>query len=222
MLRSIALPQSILQLAENIPSFSSSQPTSTITSDRVKSKKKFPIKTVLQIIAVLVVVLGLSFGVRKLLDAKNTKTLTNQTASADVKTNMDINKDYTFTVKSSENKDVPVKFTVQNAETRDIIIIKGTQATAAKGRTFLLVNLKINNDKDKSVFLNTRDYIRLSVNGSATEWLAPDIHNDPVEVQAISTKLTRVGFAINETDKNLSLQIGEINGKKDTIKLNLK
>ena len=81
--------------------------------------------------------------------------------------------------------------------------------------------MKITNNYDKSVQIPTRDYIRLMVNGS-DEKLAPDIHNDPVEIQAISTKYTRVGFPINETDKDLILQVGEIAGKKQTVKLNLK
>jgi hypothetical protein len=59
------------------------------------------------------------------------------------------------------------------------------------------------------------------VNGNTSELLAPDIHNDPVEVQAISTKPTRVGFPINDTDKKLTLFIGEINGQKDKVELGL-
>jgi hypothetical protein len=108
-----------------------------------------------------------------------------------------------------------------DAELRDEIIVKGKQATAIKGRTFLIVNLKITNDFDKTITINTRDYVRLTVNKNS-EKLAPDIHNDPVEIQADSTKYTRVGFPIDDTDKDLTLTVGEINGPKQTIKLNLK
>jgi hypothetical protein len=52
--------------------------------------------------------------------------------------------------------------------------------------------------------------------------LAPEIHNDPVEVQALSTKYTRLAFPIDDTYKDLTLYVGEINGHKDAIKLNLK
>ena len=68
--------------------------------------------------------------------------------------------------------------------------------------------------------MNTRDYVRLTVN-NGSEWLAPDIHNDPVEIQAISTKYTRIGFPISDTDKKLKLQIGEINGDKEIVDLKL-
>jgi hypothetical protein len=43
-----------------------------------------------------------------------------------------------------------------------------------------------------------------------------------VEVQAISTKFTRVGFPINENDSDLKLRVGEIEGEKETIPLELK
>jgi hypothetical protein len=75
---------------------------------------------------------------------------------------------------------------------------------------------------DKGIEINSRDYVRLIVDGNTKEMLAPEIHNDPVEAQAISTKYTRVGFPINTSDKNLVLQVGEINGPKQTIKLEFK
>lgn len=132
-----------------------------------------------------------------------------------------LNKVYNFPLKDQTGKEVS-KFTyeVLNAELRDEIIVKGQRASAVKGRTFLIANLKITNNYDKNIQLNVKDFVRLSV-GSSTEKLAPDIHNDPVDVQAISTKYTRVGFPINDTDKNLSIQIGEISGNKETIKVSL-
>jgi hypothetical protein len=137
------------------------------------------------------------------------------------KATMQINKEYNFPLKDQTGKEVS-KFTyrIQNAELRDEIVVKGQAATAVKGRTFLIVNVKITNNYDKDIQLNVKDFVRLIVNGTG-EKLAPDIHNDPVDVQAISTKYTRVGFPINDTDKDLQLQVGEVTGAKDTIKLTL-
>lgn len=114
-----------------------------------------------------------------------------------------------------------LKYEIESAETRKDILVKGSKATAIDGRVFLILNLKITNQSEKGVNVNTRNYIRLSSDAQRQEWLAPDIHNDPVEVQAISTKKTRVGFPINEADKNLVIQFGEIDGDKDQIDLNL-
>lgn len=133
-----------------------------------------------------------------------------------------LNKSFDFPLNDASGKVVSkLKYVIQSAELDNQIIIKGQQATAIQGRTFLVLNLQITNSYDKSVQLNTRDYVRL-IAGNSTEKLAADIHNDPVEVQAISTKYTRLGFPIDTADaKSLTLQVGEIEGTKQTIKLDL-
>jgi hypothetical protein len=139
------------------------------------------------------------------------------------KASQTINKDFEFPLKDAKGTVVTtIKYTVQSAELHDEIIVKGQRATSVKGRTFLIIALKITNDYDKSVDIQSKDYIRLVVNGNDKEPLAPDIHNDPVTVQAQSTKFTRVGFPINDTDKNMSLRVGELDGTKQTVALELK
>lgn len=132
-----------------------------------------------------------------------------------------LNKTYSFPIKDAAGKEVSkMQMTVTDVEVRDEIVVKGQKATAVQGKVFLVVNIKITNDYTKALQIISRDYFRLSTNGSG-ERLAADVHNDPVEVQAISTKYTRIGFPINETDKNLVLHVGEINGNKQDVKLNL-
>jgi hypothetical protein len=135
------------------------------------------------------------------------------------KANQLINKEFLFPLKNDKGAEVSrIKYFLQDAQLQDEIVVKGQRATAVKGRTFLIVYIKITNDYSKDISLKTRDYVRLIVNNNS-EKIAPDIHNDPVEIQAISTKYTRLGFPINDTDKNLILQIGEISGNKQNIKL---
>lgn len=132
-----------------------------------------------------------------------------------------INKEFFFPIRNDKSVEVgKIQYILESAELRDEIIVKGQKATTTKGRTFLIINIKIKNELNKRLQINSRDYIRLSVGENNTEWLAGDVHSDPVEVQAISTKFTRVGFPINDTDRNLKLQIGEINGAKEIIDIN--
>lgn len=130
-----------------------------------------------------------------------------------------VNHELTFPLKDEKGKEISkVIYTIESAELRDEIIVKGTKATSATGRTFLILNLKIKNEYEKAVQVNSRDYVRLFVNGNE-EALAPEIHNDPVEVQAISTKYTRIGFPINISDSDLKIKIGEIKGERQEVEL---
>jgi len=147
---------------------------------------------------------------------------TSKLAITPAKASQDINKEFTFPLKNSKGEEVSrIKFTLEKAELRDEIIVKGKPARAVKGRIFLILTIKVTNNYSQPVEINTRDYLRLSVNKNENEWFAPDTHNDPVEVQAISTEPAILGFAINETDRDLVLKVGEINQGKETIELNL-
>jgi hypothetical protein len=180
-------------------------------------KSNLPLKPIL---LVILLVAGFLLVV-KFLTRNNQGSVAGETINvSDAKKTLDLNKEFGVPLKTSDGDELSsIKYLLEKAEIRDEIIYKGKRATAVEGRDFLIVNLKITNDYTKPIELRSRDYIRLSVNGNESEWLAPDIHNDPVEIQAISTKLTRVGFPINESDANLVLQVGEIDGEKEKIPL---
>lgn len=141
---------------------------------------------------------------------------------ADAVATTQITRPFSFPIKDNEGNEVS-QFTVNvlNAELRDEIIVQGKRATSVEGRTFLVVNLEIKNDYDRSIQINTRDYFRLTMNGNEDNKFAPDVHNDPVDVQAISTKPTRIAFPVNDTDNSFVLHVGEISGTKERVELNL-
>jgi hypothetical protein len=135
----------------------------------------------------------------------------------------DVNEVFTFPLIDGAGEEVSrVEYKIETAELKNEILVKGKKASSVKGRTFLVLSVKVKNSYNRAIEVETRDYLRLSVNGNEEEWLAPDIHNDPVSIQADSTKVTRLAFPINETDRDLRLRIGEIRGEKKTISLNLK
>ncbi len=130
---------------------------------------------------------------------------------------IDINQTFTFEAFDRNRKSLekPIEYTITTVEKSKEIVLKSKKARAVDGKVFLIINLKLRNDNEVSSILHTREFIRLLPDG-----LAPDLHNDPVEIQAISTKETRVGFAIKETATDLKLQVGTITGEKTTIDLN--
>ncbi len=128
-----------------------------------------------------------------------------------------VGREFSFKVYDKNKKLAdPVKYTITTAQLTKQIIIQGQKATAVSGRNFLIINLKLVNDYNDSLFLNTRNYIRVQPEGTQDK-LAPEIHNDTVEVQPLSTKLTRVGLPVDEGVKNFTLYVGELEGEKTEI-----
>jgi hypothetical protein len=184
-------------------------------------------KKVFKLVLLLIIIIALIFLISNILKNKSGNTISNypddqrQEASY-AKSIQSINKTYTFPLKDNKNVEVSkFKYIIDNVTLQDEIIVKGQRATAVKGRTFLIVNLKIVNDSSLVFDINTRDYIRLSIEGES-ERFAADIHNDPVQIQAIATKPTRLGFPINDNNRKFVLYVGEIKGEKKPININLK
>ena len=182
------------------------------------SNKKF-----LLLAGLMVLIVGIFWSVFfSSMSGQNTLGVTDERPDAtEAKKTINLNKALQFPIRNEKREKEVSKFSyeITSAELYDSIIVKGQRARAVKGRVFLIFNLKITNSNDQAVEINTRDFLRISVNNKK-ELIAPDIHNDPVQTQAISTKYTRVGVAINESDKNIKLQVGEITGKKQTLEIN--
>lgn len=171
---------------------------------------------------VILLVVGIGLGIKRFvrLGSKSTSNQDQRIEVLGAKAAIVLNKEFEFPLRDQKGKEVSkIKFNFENAEKRDEIIVKGQRATAVKGRTFLILTLKITNAHNQAIEIDTKDYVRLTVNNNENEKLAPDIHNDPVQVQADSTKFTRVGFPINDIDKDLALYIGEIQGEKQKVEL---
>jgi hypothetical protein len=131
-----------------------------------------------------------------------------------------VNQTFAFPLLDQDGSEVSrIQYALETAELRDEIIVKGQRARAVNGKAFLTITLKITNSYEQGIDINSRDYVRLSVSGS-NELKAPSIHNDPVEVQAISTKESRVGFTVEDGQKQFTVYIGEIKGEKQAVELN--
>lgn len=174
---------------------------------------------ILVLIALFILVLFLLYRIVSISTQNSGNTgIDNRAQLPEAKATQTINKEFAFPLMDQEGKEVSkLKINLEGVELRDQIIVKAQRVTAISGRTFLVLNIKITNEYDKTVQMNTRDYFRLSVNNNNEELLAPEIHNDPVEAQASSIKYTKLAFAINDSDKNLKLRVGEPTNPNKTI-----
>lgn len=215
----------IMKMVDDIENkFSSVRGSFSKTRNFKTPKFKIPKLVILLIIGV-VVISAIILAVKSS-RAQNAQSTASGNGNAkplapSAKATQTINKEFSFPIKDDKGAEISkIKYVIETASLQDEILVKGERARAVQGRTFLILNLKITNNYKQGIQISSRDYVRLVVDGKKDELIAADIHNDPVEVQAISTKITRLGFPINETYKNLELQVGEINGKKETININ--
>lgn len=196
----------------HMPTVSSAGAASTSRARIGFNKKKFG-KLVLAVVIIGVVYAGWRMQTQTAAQT-NTNSL-GETTMATLTT--PIEREYLFAVYDKNKKLAdPIKYVISDAQLTKQIIIKGQKATAVAGRSFLIINLKLINEFDQSLFLNTRNYIRVQPAGE-TDKLAPEIHNDTVEVQPLSTKLTRIGLPVDEGIKEFVLYIGELDGEKQEI-----
>ena len=145
-------------------------------------------------------------------------TVRTQNNNSKVKGTQKIEVGQSIKIPTGKNEEDFITYTIVDAELKDQIVLQGQTASAVEGKQFLVLNIKLSNNLEKKVVLNTRDNIRLSVNGSSDR-LAPNIHNDPVEVQPISDQITRLGFSVFKTDTDYKLYLGEISEEKIEIPL---
>lgn len=181
-------------------------------------------KKVLFVLGIIFIISALILVVFKLSSPSSSSLATNGNTAPQLQVpealaTVVLNKELSLPIKDSKGVEIgEVKYIVESADLRNEIIVKGQKATAVQGRTFLIFNLRLVNETNQGLDIKSRDFVRVSINNEE-EWLAADIHNDPVEVQAISTKYTRIGFPINNTDKDIKVQLGEINGDKEIFNL---
>lgn len=189
--------------------------TASSNVKRLFRKKKFG-KYIFVILGVLLLIGGIRFILTRSVSS-NTPNQLGVTAPDALTT--PVEREFSFQVYDKDKKlSDEVKYTITTVQLTKTIIIKGQRATAVKGRTFLILNLKLVNEFDKSLFLNSRNYVRIQPMGTQDN-LAPEIHNDTVEVQPLSTKLTRIGLPVDEGIKEFKLFVGELEGEKEEIQI---
>jgi hypothetical protein len=131
-----------------------------------------------------------------------------------------LNKRFNFPIlDGAGNKAGEIAFTLIKAQRTREIEIAGQTATALPGRVLILIDVELTNDGNLEATMQARNYLRLTVNGE-TKLAAPDYRSDPVDMQPKSTKDIRMGFNVADTDEQLVLQAGELEGKKELIPLN--
>jgi hypothetical protein len=187
------------------------QPFKKIGSRFLAWVKKKPILLLISVLVVLIAVFLLLRG------GGGTETFTGSITSPQKQ--VTVGKTFQFAGLTQDGRQTTgfLDLTLTSVETTKQILIQGKPATAKGGKIFLIINLEIDNPHNQKLFISPVDLIRLVAQDGKK--FAPDVHNNQVSVEPISVKKTRVGFVIDEETSGWKLQIGEVEGAKETIDL---
>lgn len=173
----------------------------------VAKKKKLAIGIVFLVLLLVIV------GVRRNMRSSNNSSVKS--------IKVQVNRNFDFIALNNLGKATgsKIKFKMTDAEKTDQVSVKDQTFTAKNNKTFLIINLDLRNDETTVQNILPGDLVRLAISGSEDTRFAPDLHNSLVGIAAISTKTDRVGFVIPNEAKNFKLYVGELEGKKEEVKV---
>ncbi len=154
-----------------------------------------------------------------ILRAKNSNVQSTKPKS----TVINVDKSFDFSALNNQGKPVAskIRLKIATVEKTNQVNVKDQTFTAKNNKIFLIVGLELKNDATLPYNILPGDLVRLTYNGDEENKYAPDLHNNMVTVAPISTKIDRVGFVVPENAKDFKLYVGEIEGKKEVVNINL-
>lgn len=192
--------------------------------------KKQSISPTATIIGVVIVILAIGAGVFALRNnmqpTGNQQVQGAQSQSPNVITDKaDLNKTFEIKALNTQGKEAKDKISmnIKSIEKTNEILVKGNPASAKGDSRFLVLNIDLSNSTRERLIVAPLDLIRLVIDEQKR---AAEIYTEEltqikgsVVIEPDSTKLTRVGFVLNEdiVSKPKSLQIGDINEEKKEV-----
>ena len=96
--------------------------------------------------------------------------------------------------------DANLKVNLVNAEMANGLLVQGKRAKTREGKTFLIINMEVENTYAVPLYSFPVDIVRLVREDGKR--IAPSVHQGTVEVRPISTKKSNVGFVVDPNDKD--------------------
>lgn len=174
-------------------------------------------KSVIAIVIAAVILLGVGAGIVLAINALRGNPQPGPTLTINKSFNsIGRTKDGRQVTDGSVPANLPIKLTT--AQITDNVYVNGQKATARNGKLLLVINLEIENKYQASLFSKPYNLMRLV--RSDGKRIAPSVYQGDVEVLPISVKKSNLAFVIEPNEKNFTVEVGEINGKKEAIQIN--
>lgn len=126
-----------------------------------------------------------------------------------------VNKSFDFLIKKGAKDKFSIN--IEKASLVKLVTSKGKPMVPKQGEIFLLLYLKLENNLTVGLNINSQNYFRL-IDKEGKRY-APDFYNTSLQVLPISVKSDNLGFVIKEGEKNIQIQVGEVDGEKKTVEI---
>lgn len=197
-------------------------PLKNIPQEKIKNLLAiFKNRLVIIALIALAVLSGAFFILKGKLSSQSIPALNSSQTNFSPQNQITINRKIEIPIRSSTGTVTGEKLAI-NLSTIDKsnrILIQGKPATARAGKTFIILNLEIDNSTKNQLTVRPVDFIRLQ--DSEGRSFASDVHNESVKAEPVSIKRTRVGFVVDENQKDFKFLIGEITGEKQTVEVSI-
>lgn len=185
-----------------------------------KIKNKFSFKSYKKavIFAAILIAVGAAFAALKATGG-DPQAVVGGVATNSVGGQVNVNRKFEVPIKTKEGKETGEKLlvTVTMIEKTPNILIQNKPAKTKEGKTFLILNMEIQNDTKTQLKVKPVDMVRLV--GEDGRNYAPDVHNNEVNAEPVSIKKTKIGYVVDEPQNKFKLLIGEVRGSQETIEV---
>lgn len=134
-----------------------------------------------------------------------------------------INQEFSIQARTKDKlrvRDATLAINLVDAQEADNLLVQGKRARTRDGKTFLIINMEVENSYSVPLYTFPVDLMRLVREDGKK--VAPSVHQGTVEVRPISTKKSNVGFVVDPSEKNFKIEFGELNDEKKILDISFK
>jgi len=117
-------------------------------------------------------------------------------------------------------RDANLNVTLTNADIDSTLLVQGQRANAREGKTFLIVNMEVENQFEVPLYIFPVDLMRLVREDGKK--IAPSVHQGTVELRPVSLKKSNVGFVIDPDEKEFQIEVGDVSSEKQILEISFK
>jgi len=118
--------------------------------------------------------------------------------------------------RSGKTLKTTVLLSIVSVEKTNQIFVRNKPVRTTPDKSFLVLNLELENKNPERLYFYTSDYVRFVAEGKKLE---ADFKNPRLEIAPFSTKKDKLAFLIENKENKFQIQIGEVVGLLETIEI---